>query len=172
MPNEIIALLLAFAPLFSRPVFAQVQVLVVGAIRAPGKRTVTSALRVMGFAQEEHFQNYHRVRNRAKWSSYQAARILLDLLVRKFASSGAIVIGIDETLEQRQGEQIAPKGIYRDAARSSKSFWVKSSGLRSSQFHAPGSGCWGGSGLGVAVSERPGAFGTLPSGAQEAPEET
>jgi hypothetical protein len=130
MPREIIAVLAYFAPLFSASVFAQVQVLVVGAILAPGKRTVTSALRVMGLSQETHFQNYHRVLNRAKWSSHQAARILLALLVRTFAKSGAIVMGLDETLERRQGEKIAAKGIYRDAARSSKRFFVKSSGLR------------------------------------------
>lgn len=130
MPSEIIAILAYFAPLFSRSVFAQVQVLVIGAILAPGKRTVTSALRVMGLSQETHFQNYHRVLNRARWSSHKAARILLVLLVRTFASSGEIVIGLDETLERRQGDKIAAKGIYRDAARSSKSFFVKSSGLR------------------------------------------
>ena len=89
MPSEIIAVLAYFAPLFSRAVFAQVQVLVQGAILAPGKRTVTSALRVMGLAQERYFQNYHRVLSRAQWSSHQAARILLALLVRAFAPSGA-----------------------------------------------------------------------------------
>jgi len=130
LPTEIIAVLAAFAPLFSRPVFAHVQVLVVGAILAPGKRTVTSVLRVMGLSQCPHFQNYHRVLNRANWSSRKAARILLYLLVRTFVSAGTIVLGIDETLERRQGEKIAARGIYRDAARSSKSFLVKSSGLR------------------------------------------
>jgi hypothetical protein len=45
------------------------QVLVVGAILAPGKRTVTAILRVMGLSAEAHFQNYHRVLNRAQWSS-------------------------------------------------------------------------------------------------------
>jgi len=111
-------------------VFAHVQVLVVGAILAPGKRTVTSALRAMGLHQEKHFQNYPRVLNRAKWSSRQASRILLFLRVQTFAASGPLVVGIDETLERRQGSQIAARGIYRDAARSSKSFFVKSSGLR------------------------------------------
>jgi hypothetical protein len=57
MPREIIAVLAYFAPLFSRAVFQPVLVLVQGAILAPGKRTLTSALRVMGFSQETHFQN-------------------------------------------------------------------------------------------------------------------
>ena len=79
MPTQIIAVLAFFAPLFSRRVFAHVQVLVMGAILAPGKRTVTSALRAMGLHQDKQFQNYHRVLNRARWSNRQASRILLCL---------------------------------------------------------------------------------------------
>jgi hypothetical protein len=41
-----------------------------------------------------------------------------------------VIIGIDETLERRHGNKIAAKGIYRDAARSSRSVFVKSQGLR------------------------------------------
>lgn len=84
----------------------------------------------MGLHQEKYFQNYHRVLSRAKWSSKKAAQVLLSLLVRAFVATGPILAGIDETLERRQGDKIAAKGIYRDAARSSKSFFVKSSGLR------------------------------------------
>ena len=40
-------------------------VLVVGAILAPGKRTVSAILRVMGLHEQPHFQNYHRVLSRA-----------------------------------------------------------------------------------------------------------
>ena len=130
LSSEIRAVLAVFLPLFSRRVLRQVQELVLGAILAPGKRTVTSALRAMGLHNEAHFQNYHRLLNRAHWSSRQASRILLALLVHTFAAVGPLVVGIDETLERRRGDKIAQKGIYRDAARSSKSFFVKSSGLR------------------------------------------
>ncbi len=50
--------------------------------------------------------------------------------MQTFAPDGPLVMGIDETLERRRGDKIAAKGIYRDAARSSKSFFIKSSGLR------------------------------------------
>jgi hypothetical protein len=130
LPAPIVATLAAFAPLFSRRVFDQVQVLILGAILAPGKRTVTSALRVMGLHQEPQFQKYHRVLSRNRWSSRKAAQVVLELLVRAFASTGSVIIGIDETLERRQGEKIAAKGIYRAAARSSRSVFVKSHGLR------------------------------------------
>lgn len=130
LPTQIIATLATFAPLFSRAMFRHVQVLLVGAILTPGRRTVTNALRAMGLHDEAQFQKYHRVLNRAKWSSRKAARILLELLLRFFASTGPVIVGIDETLERRQGDKIAAKGIYRDAARSSRSVFVKSSGLR------------------------------------------
>ncbi len=130
LPDKIIAVLRAFAPLFSRSVFASAQVLLIGAILTPARRTVASALRVMGLAHTPHFQNYHRVLNRAHWSARQASKTLLHLLLAAFMPEGPVVIGGDETLERRRGEQIAKLGIYKDSARSSKSFFVKSSGLR------------------------------------------
>jgi hypothetical protein len=100
--------------------------LLVGAILAPGKRTVTAALRVMGLSQERQFQNYHRVLNRAKWSSHKLSQIMLRLLVRTFvAPDEPIVLRLDDHIERRRGTKIAAKGIYRDAVRSSKSFSVR-----------------------------------------------
>jgi len=102
----------------------------VGAILAPGKRTVASALQALGLHDERRFCRYHRVLSRAIWSSRQASRILLGLLVEAFAPEGPLVLGVDETLERRQGKKIAAKGIYRDPARSSHEHFVKTSGLR------------------------------------------
>lgn len=130
LPSDMIPVLLAFAPLFSAEVFAYVPVLVVGAILAPGKRTVTSILRVMGLAHCPRFQNFHRVLNRDRWSAHKAAGILLQMLVSTFVPLGPVLAAIDEHLERRKGEKIAPKGIYRDAARSSKKYLTKASGLR------------------------------------------
>jgi len=130
MPCEFVALMVAFAPLFSKPVFRHAQVLLMGAILAPRKRTVTSALRVMGKSQDEHFQNYHRVLNRALWSGLAASQILLSLLVSAFAPTGTLIMGLDDTIERRRGEKIKALGIYRDPVRSSHSHFVKASGLR------------------------------------------
>jgi hypothetical protein len=130
LPPDMIALLMLFAPLFSQTVFPHAQVLLVGALLAPGKRTVSSALRAMGLALERGFQTYHRVLNRARWSSRQAAAILLRLLVDVFVPTGRLPVGLDETLERRKGKRIAAKGIYRDAARSSKEYLTKVSALR------------------------------------------
>jgi hypothetical protein len=56
---------------------------------------------------------------------------LLCALVAAFVPADApVVLGLDEHIERRRGAKIAAKGIYRDAVRSSKSFFVKTSGLR------------------------------------------
>jgi hypothetical protein len=130
LPNEYLTLIETFAPVFSHRVWRHVQILLIGAILAPGKRTVTAVLRVMGLSGAKHFQNYHRVLNRAVWSSRELSRLLLRLLVATFATAGPITLGIDETIERRWGSQIKARGIYRDPVRSSHSHFVKASGLR------------------------------------------
>ncbi len=129
LPDDIIAILVMFAPVFSQPTFAHVKLLLIGAILAPGKHTVTAMLRILGLAEEPQFQKYHRVLNRACWSSRQAAGILVQALVAIFGEL-TLVFGLDETLERRRGAKIAAKGIYRDAVRSSHSHFAKASGLR------------------------------------------
>jgi hypothetical protein len=54
-----------FAPVFSRPVWQPVKVLLTGAVLVPGKRTMTAMLRIMGRSAEPNVQTYHRVLNRA-----------------------------------------------------------------------------------------------------------
>ena len=39
-------------------------------------------------------------------------------------------MGLDETIERRWGAKIKARGIYRDPVRSSRSHFVKASGLR------------------------------------------
>jgi hypothetical protein len=119
-----------FAPVFSKRVWSSVQVLLTGAILAIGSRTVTAVLRVMGLSQERHFQNYHRVLNRVKWSSLAASKRLLLALIDAFVPDGPLLMALDDTIERRRGAKIAAKGIYRDPVRSSHSHFVKASGLR------------------------------------------
>lgn len=131
LPKEIVRVLRVFEDVFSERIWDWVQVLVVGAILTPGQRTVAAVLRVMGLSTERQYQNYHRVLNRATWSSRELSRRLLLLLVRVFVPADApVVVGVDETIERRRGAKIAAKGIYRDPVRSSKSHFVKTSGLR------------------------------------------
>ena len=105
LPTEMIRVLAPFAPLFSERVFEHARVLMAGAILVPGRRTVSSALRAMGLDQHERFHRYHRVLSRASWSSREASRVLLGLLVERFVPEGPLVVGIDETLERRRGRR-------------------------------------------------------------------
>jgi len=131
LPPEIMYVIGAFVPVFSERVWDWAQVLVIGAILSPGKRTVTSALRVMGLSNEKQYQNYHRVLNRAVWSPLEVSKILLGLLVTALVTAGVpVVFAADETLERRKGDKIEDKGVFRDAVRSSKKHLVTSFGLR------------------------------------------
>jgi hypothetical protein len=129
-PAEVRAVLAAFAPLFTRPTWARAQALVCGTLLAPANHTLTAALRVLGLAHQPGFQNYHRLLNRARWSARQAAQVLLGLLVAAFVPSGPVIVGLDETIERRRGRKLTARAIYRDAARSSKDCFQKTSGLR------------------------------------------
>jgi DDE superfamily endonuclease len=128
MPCECVALIVAFAPLFSKPVFQHAHVLLLGAMLSPGTRPETSALRVMGVRQDAQSQHSHRVLRRARWSGLAASQILLGLLVSAFAPTGTIVWGLEDTIERRRGEQITAKGIYRAPGRSAPAHFVKASG--------------------------------------------
>ena len=131
LPPAFAQVMIAFRPLFSKRVFANAMVLVVGAILAPGRRTVAAALRVAGLAREQTYHKYHRVLSRARWSARQGSRVLLAKLVETFApGSGPLVFGIDDTIERRWGPKVKARSIYRDPVRSSGGHFVKASGLR------------------------------------------
>src|ERR671933_413125 len=131
LPRPIIKVLHPFHSLFRKPTWEHAQALLLGTILTPGPRTVAAALRVLGLHHDPHFQSYHRVLNRASWSSRALSHLLLLLLLRAFVPEDApVVVGIDETIERRRGANIAAKGIYRDPVRSSKEHFVKTSGLR------------------------------------------
>ena len=81
LPDAILPILNPFATLFQSRTWQKAQVLLVGAILAPGQRTVASALRVMGLSDDRNYARYHHVLNRATWSSLQLAEVLLALLI-------------------------------------------------------------------------------------------
>ena len=109
LPEDIISVLSQLAPIFSVRVWPQAQTLLLGALLAPGKRTVSAVLEVMGLAAEPQFQTYHRLLNRCVWSPMAGSQRLLALLVATFAPTGWIVLGLDDTIERRRGAHIRPK---------------------------------------------------------------
>jgi hypothetical protein len=135
LPPVIVQLMAPFRSLFTAPVWHHVLVLIAGAMLAPGKRTVCSALRVMGLGGNGDFALYHHVLSRARWNARAAARKLFVLIVDRFVPDGAVVMGIDDTIERRLlaairqasrrwGAKIAARGIYRDPVRSSEGHFV------------------------------------------------
>ena len=131
LPAGLLVRLAGLPDLFTRPTWCNALLLLTGAILAPGKRTVTAVLRILGREQETDFPIYHGVLNRAVWSSRAVASWLLRLLVASFLGADAtVIIGIDDTIERRWGHKISARGIYRDPVRSSKGHFVKTSGLR------------------------------------------
>ena len=120
IPPVLIGWLAVFQPYFTAPTWQHALVLVAGAVLAPGKRTVTQALRVMGLEEKVGFARYHEVLNRARWDARALARQLVLHLLDRLLPSGPVVIGIDDTIERRWGAKIKARGIYRDPVRSSK----------------------------------------------------
>ena len=106
LPNAILPVLHPFATLFRSPAWLKAQILLAGAILAPGQRTVAAALRVMGRSDHLDYARYHEVLNRAVWPPRQAARMLL--LQHLDQGDGPLVFGIDETLERRRGPKSNP----------------------------------------------------------------
>ena len=130
LPARFAAVILCFAPLFRLRSWRHAEALLLGAMLAPGARTVASVLRISGLGGERRFANHHRVLNRAAWSGRAAARVLLGLLLETFVPTGPVLLGLDDSIERRRGKCISAKGIYRDPVRSSKGQFVKASGLR------------------------------------------
>ena len=131
LPEVIVSLLKPFENLFDPRTWRKAQLLAVGAILSPGKRTVSAALSVLGMSDRTDFSLYHHVLNRARWEPLSVSRVLLTVLIEWLYRDGqTLVFGMDETIERRNGKRISALGWYRDATRSSHSHTVKVTGLR------------------------------------------
>ena len=130
LPTTLSAVILPFTHLFRKSIHQRVSLALCAAILAPAQRTIAASLRIIGRGNQPDFQQYHRLLNRIRWSPLRASKILLEMILKEFIGNQPVRIIIDETLERRRGKKIDAKGIYRDALRSSRSHFVKASGLR------------------------------------------
>ena len=89
LPTRFAAVILCFVPLLRQRSWRHAEVLLIGALLAPGQRTVASILRISGLSRERRFVNYHRVLNRAAWSGRAAGRLLLAYTTHLALRSGA-----------------------------------------------------------------------------------
>ena len=123
-------LLLPFMDLFGAATWKNVVALVAGLLLCSRTRTVSSALYVLDGAMDAGFSRFHRLLAYTKWSGLGASRRLLGMVIEKFGPNGDLVFGVDDTTERRKGPKIQPKGLFRDAVRSSRRRVVTVPGLR------------------------------------------
>ena len=57
LPPRFATIILCFAPLFFQRSWRHAEMLLIGAILTPGRRTVTSILRITGLGRERRFVN-------------------------------------------------------------------------------------------------------------------
>src|SRR4051812_35041578 len=168
VPEVLAAWMRPFRGYFTNAVWRHALVLVAGALLAPGRRTVTAALRVMGLEQAPGFAVHHRVLSHGRWSSRAVGHRLLLLLVAAFVPAGPVIVGIDDTIERRWG------GQDQGARHLPRSRAVQPWPLRQSQWpalalrHAVGSRSLGRLRLGPAVPDRAGALRAVCHRAREA----
>jgi hypothetical protein len=123
--------LLPFAAMFTQPSWLNAVALATGTLLCLNRRTVCAALRAVDGNSDKGFSRFHRFLSRAGWSGLQGAKILLGLLQEAFVPEGEpLVVAVDDSVERRRGGRIRDKGIWRDAVRSSRGFFVKVAGLR------------------------------------------
>ena len=79
VPSLLGSWLAPFGDCFTAPVWQRVLILLAGAVLAPGQRTVSAALRVMGLADQPGFGRFHEVLRQARWNSHALARRLLNI---------------------------------------------------------------------------------------------
>ena len=122
--------LLPFAAMFTRPSWLNAVALATGALLCLNRRTVCAALRAVDGARTRGSPVPPLPLARGVVGP-GGARILLGRLQKAFVPEGEpLVIAVDNSVERRRGAKIRDKGIWRDAVRSSRGFFVKVAGLR------------------------------------------
>lgn len=121
LPDAMIAILVSFSPLFSRPVYNNALELMMAHFLCTGKRTVTNLIRCLGKHKDSKFTKYFYVLRKAKWSPFKSSKVLLLLIINRLLPKDALVeINIDAHLNRRRGPKIKGLGYHRDAVASSK----------------------------------------------------
>ena len=117
----------AFRPHVTGPTWQNLLVLVMGALLAPGKRTVSACLRMTGRADATNFTVYHQVLNRGRWKGRALARTLLmtrdepESDRRLACSSGVIATGLirvcseQSSLAKNRNLAIIPTAVEPDS---------------------------------------------------------
>jgi hypothetical protein len=128
LPPSLDAIFAHLAESFTQPTAQRFCVLLVGAILARGRRTITGILRATSRLAHGHFSTYHRVWSRAPWSLWSLSDVLAMLVIAHFAPRERIPTVVDETTDRHRGPKVYGTGFHRDPVRSSRSRKVFSCG--------------------------------------------
>ena len=118
LPSVAEPLLMSFSIAFTEPTFQRTLVLLVGAILAKGRRTITNLLWNVGDLAEGDPSDYHRVFSRAPWSLWKLGRVLAIAVIELAAFDDWIRVVVDCTVAEHKGKKVYGKGCHHDAVRS------------------------------------------------------
>ena len=122
LPDESLALLDCFAPVFTRPTNQRFLVLLGAAIITTGRRTVVNLLGTAGSLVPGHVSSYRRVFSKARWSMLSLACALTRQVVLLLPANAPIVLAGDDTVVAHPGPRVYGKARHRDPVRSSHAF--------------------------------------------------
>ena len=128
VPRALMPVRGVFAPRFAKRGCTDVTRWRVGALLAPGQRTVPAVLRGLGQSAEAPCHHDPRVRHRAPGSSLAARRRRLGRLLDVGGLAGPGVLGLAASRERRRGERLWATRIDRAPGRSSPAPFGKASG--------------------------------------------
>jgi hypothetical protein len=124
LPSAAEPLLMSFSIAFTEPTFQRFLPLVVGAVLARGRRTVTAMLRAAPGVARGHSSTYHRVFSRAAWSLWPLGRVLAQAVLQWVDPTRPIRIIVDDTTAGHRGKHVYGKGRHHDAVRSTHTHTV------------------------------------------------
>jgi len=124
LPSVAESLVMSLSVAFTQPTFRRILPLLVGAILARGRHTVTALLRAAGRLAPGHWSDYHRVFSRAAWSLWLPGLILARAALHWTDPAEPVLLPVDDTTAQHRGKRVYGKGCHHDAVRSTHSHIV------------------------------------------------
>ncbi len=128
LPPEAHGLVQVLALHFTGPTYQRLSVLLVGAVRTTGRRTVANLLRTLRHLAPGHRTTYQRVLSRAPWSGVQLGCALTRFVLDRLAPAGPVMLVGDDTVDGHKGPHVYGKGRHRDPVRSTHAYTAWRSG--------------------------------------------
>ena len=122
LPDQSLALLDSFAPVFTQPTYRRFLVLLGAAILTTGRRTIANLLRTAGSLAPGDPSSYRRVFSQARWSMIRLGCALARGLIDLLPEEAPIVLVGDDTVVAHPGPHVYGKARHRDPIRSSHAY--------------------------------------------------